>query len=148
MPGTGGGPVEIGSKDGALESARAGNGQREDMHPAAAIAAYRAIIDSGKDVDDVAASFGVSPAYVRRVLKLAALHPTILKAFQKDEIGMGAVRAAVHEHIPHGDVLCAVIATDVLLPCGVSNWGCYAILAALAILTPTVRNLCIWSPRR
>ena len=63
------------------------------MHPADAIAAYRAIIDSGKDVDDVAASFGVSPAYVRRVLKLAALHPTILKAFQKDEIGMGAAQA-------------------------------------------------------
>src|SRR3546814_18343030 len=63
------------------------------MHPADAIMAYRAIIDSGKDVDDVAASFGVSPAYVRRVLKLAALHPTILKAFQKDEIGMGAAQA-------------------------------------------------------
>src|SRR3546814_1332015 len=30
---------------------------------------------------------------VRRVLKLAALHPTILKAFQKDEIGMGAAQA-------------------------------------------------------
>src|SRR3546814_9601409 len=63
------------------------------MHPADAIMAYRAIIDSGKEVDDVAASFGVSPAYVRRVLKLAALHPTILKAFQKDEIGMSAEQA-------------------------------------------------------
>src|SRR3546814_12817724 len=63
------------------------------MHPADAIMAYRAIIDSGKEVDDVAASFGVSPAYVRRVLKLAALHPTILKAFQKDEIGMSAAQA-------------------------------------------------------
>src|SRR3546814_8140736 len=63
------------------------------IYPADAIAAYRAIIDSGKDVDDVAASFGVSPAYVRRVVKLAALHPTILKAFQKDEIGMGAAQA-------------------------------------------------------
>src|SRR3546814_749062 len=30
---------------------------------------------------------------VRRVLKLAALHPTILKAFQKDEIGMSAAQA-------------------------------------------------------
>src|SRR3546814_13126697 len=63
------------------------------MHPADAIMAYRAIIDSGKEVDDVAASFGVSPAYVRRVLKLAALHPTILKAFKKDEIGMSAAQA-------------------------------------------------------
>src|SRR3546814_17293091 len=86
-------PVEIRSKDEALEISLAENAQREDMHPADAIAAYRAIIDSGKDVDDVAASFGVSPAYVRRVLKLAALHPTILKAFKKDEIGMGEAQA-------------------------------------------------------
>lgn len=93
IPGTFEVPVEIRSKDEALEISLAENAQREDMHPADAIAAYRAIIDSGKDVDDVAASFGVSPAYVRRVLKLAALHPTILKAFQKDEIGMGAAQA-------------------------------------------------------
>ena len=52
-----------------------------------------------------------------------------------NEIGMGAVREAVAAHIPHGKVLCATTATDVLLPCGVSNWGCYAIMAALAILT-------------
>jgi len=52
-----------------------------------------------------------------------------------NEIGMGAVREAVAEHIPHGAVLCAEIATDILLPCGVSNWGCYGIMAALAILT-------------
>ncbi|MDT7533174.1 ParB/RepB/Spo0J family partition protein [Sphingobium sp. SA2] len=86
-------PVDLRNKDDALEISLAENAQREAMHPADAIMAYRAIIDSGKEVDDVAASFGVSPAYVRRVLKLAALHPTILKAFQKDEIGMGAAQA-------------------------------------------------------
>src|SRR3546814_2069550 len=85
-------PVDLRSKDEALEISLAENAQREAMHPADAIMAYRAIIDSGKEVDDVAASFGVSPAYVRRVLKLAALHPTILKAFQKDEIGMSAAQ--------------------------------------------------------
>ena len=52
-----------------------------------------------------------------------------------NEIGMGAVADAVHEHVPHGPVLCAKLATDVLLPAGVSNWGCYAIVAALAVLT-------------
>jgi hypothetical protein len=41
----------------------------------------------------------------------------------------------VHKHVPHGDILCAKTATDVLLPAGVSNWGCYAIQAALALLT-------------
>ncbi len=52
-----------------------------------------------------------------------------------NEIGMGAVRDAVAEYIPHGPVLCAQVATDILLPCGVSNWGCYGIMAALAVLT-------------
>jgi hypothetical protein len=61
--------------------------------------------------------------------------PTIGVGDGGNEIGMGAVRDAVIEHIPHGEILCAQIATDVLLPCGVSNWGCYAIMAALAILT-------------
>ncbi|MBT5498889.1 MAG: DUF4392 domain-containing protein [Alphaproteobacteria bacterium] len=60
--------------------------------------------------------------------------PTIGIGDGGNEIGMGAVKAAVAEHIPHGEVLCAEMATDVLLPAGVSNWGCYAIAAALAIL--------------
>ena len=61
--------------------------------------------------------------------------PTIGIGDGGNEIGMGAVRDAVHEHVPHGPVLCAQQATDVLLPAGVSNWGGYAIAAALAILT-------------
>src|SRR3546814_12392443 len=81
IPGTFEVPVDLRSKDEALEISLAENAQREAMHPADAIMAYRAIIDSGKEVNDVAASFGVSPAYVRRVLKLSALHPTTIKAF-------------------------------------------------------------------
>jgi len=61
--------------------------------------------------------------------------PTIGVGDGGNEIGMGAVRDAVHQHVPHGEILCAELATDVLLPCGVSNWGCYAMQAALAVLT-------------
>ena len=43
------------------------------------------------------------------------------------------MKDAVSKHIKHGDILCAEVATDVLLPAGVSNWG-DAIAAALAIL--------------
>ena len=60
--------------------------------------------------------------------------PTIGIGDGGNEIGMGAVKSAVAEHIPQGKILCAEQATDVLLPVGVSNWGCYAIAAALAIL--------------
>ena len=61
--------------------------------------------------------------------------PTVGVGDGGNEIGMGAVADAVHKYIPHGEILCAQLATDVLLPAGVSNWGCYAIQAALAILT-------------
>ena len=53
--------------------------------------------------------------------------PTIGVGDGGNEIGMGAVADAVHKHVPHGEILCAKLATDVLLPAGVSNWGCYAI---------------------
>jgi D-glutamate cyclase len=61
--------------------------------------------------------------------------PTIGVGDGGNEIGMGAIADAVHKHVPYGEILCAKLATDVLLPAGVSNWGCYAIQAALAILT-------------
>jgi hypothetical protein len=61
--------------------------------------------------------------------------PTIGVGDGGNEIGMGAVADAVHKYVPHGPILCAELATDVLLPAGVSNWGCYAIQAALAILS-------------
>jgi len=61
--------------------------------------------------------------------------PTIGIGDGGNEIGMGAIPEAVAAHIPHGAVLCSEIATDVLFPVGVSNWGCYAVTAALAIMT-------------
>jgi hypothetical protein len=61
--------------------------------------------------------------------------PTIGVGDGGNEIGMGAIAEAVHKNVPHGEIICAKLPTDVLLPAGVSNWGCYAIQAALAILT-------------
>ena len=72
--------------------------------------------------------------YVVQEAQMRAI-PTIGVGDGGNEIGMGAVADAVHKHIPHGEILCAKLATDVLLPAGVSNWGCYAIQAALAILS-------------
>jgi hypothetical protein len=61
--------------------------------------------------------------------------PTIGVGDGGNEIGMGGISEAVHKFVPHGEVLCAKTVTDILLPAGVSNWGCYAIQAALALLT-------------
>lgn len=64
--------------------------------------------------------------------------PTIGVGDGGNEIGMGALAKEVAEHINLGDKICAASSTDILLPCGVSNWGCYAIQAALAILTGNI----------
>ena len=59
-----------------------------------------------------------------------------------NEIGFGRIQAAVAEIMPHGHrgqaetpggIACA-IATDVLVPCMMSNWGAYGLEAALAFL--------------
>lgn len=86
-------PVDIRSKKEAVELSLAENSQREDMHPADCVAAYGELIRSGLSAEDISARFGVSPTHVKRVLKLSALHPAILEAFAKDEIGMGAAQA-------------------------------------------------------
>lgn len=56
-----------------------------------------------------------------------------------NEIGMGLVRAAVQAHVRFGAEragggagIGAITAADVLVTAAVSNWGCYAIAAALA----------------
>ena len=60
--------------------------------------------------------------------------PTVGIGDGGNEIGMGAIKEAVHLHVPHGEILCAETKTDVVIPAGVSNWGCYGVVAALAML--------------
>ena len=49
--------------------------------------------------------------------------PTIGVGDGGNEIGIGALVEAVHKYVPYGEILCAQLATDVLLSAGVSNWG-------------------------
>lgn len=65
--------------------------------------------------------------------------PTVAVGDGGNEIGMGAVAEAVRSHVKFGDSrpaggagIGAVSGTDVLVTAAVSNWGCYAIAAALA----------------
>jgi hypothetical protein len=51
-----------------------------------------------------------------------------------NEMGFGRIRDAVARIMPKGDILGTVVRTDVLFPCLMSNWGAYAIEAALAFL--------------
>jgi len=60
--------------------------------------------------------------------------PTIGIGDHGNELGFGAIRDAVVQVMPKGDVLCTTVATDIVLPVMMSNWGCYGIEAALAWL--------------
>ncbi|WP_438312001.1 DUF4392 domain-containing protein [Sporosarcina sp. FA9] len=61
--------------------------------------------------------------------------PTIAIGDGGNEIGMGNIIDAVKEHVPHGDVIASITKVDLLVTASVSNWGCYAICAALALKT-------------
>ncbi len=60
--------------------------------------------------------------------------PTIGIGDNGNEIGFGLILDAVRTHKPNGDRLGTRVATDVLVPANTSNWGAYAVEAALAIL--------------
>jgi hypothetical protein len=52
-----------------------------------------------------------------------------------NELGMGSVpRALIAAHVPNGADIGCVVAADFLVSAGVSHWGAYALLAALAVL--------------
>jgi hypothetical protein len=109
----------------------------DELHPKAVIAVERAgMTPRGTYHNMLGQDYSEGRARIDYLVQEAAMSgiPTIGVGDGGNEIGMGAVAQAVHEHVPHGKVLCAELATDVLLPAGVSNWGCYAIQAALAVL--------------
>lgn len=51
-----------------------------------------------------------------------------------NEIGFGRIYDAVAKAMPKGGILCTRVATDIVFPAMMSNWGCYAIEAAIAFL--------------
>lgn len=84
-------PVLVKPREEAIALSLAENVQRETMHPADEFAAFAAMIDEGKSVEDVAARFGVTPAVVTRRMKLGKVAPVILAAFSEDRISLEAV---------------------------------------------------------
>ena len=86
-------PCELVPPERALEVSVAENSGREPLHPADEFDAFKAMIDEGKGVEDVAARFGVSPLTVQRRLKLAALSPRLLALYRQDGINLDQLMA-------------------------------------------------------
>jgi D-glutamate cyclase len=52
-----------------------------------------------------------------------------------NEIGMGAIpRSLIAQHVAHGETIACVTPAQHLIVAGVSNWGAYALIGALAAL--------------
>ena len=58
-----------------------------------AVVAYGELCRDGKSPEDIAARFGVALSYVKKVLRLSALHPDALICLAHDKIGMEAAQA-------------------------------------------------------
>lgn len=58
-----------------------------------------------------------------------------------NELGMGSLpRSLVEANILNGERVACAVPCDHLLVCGVSNWGGYAVPAALALLRPDLKS--------
>ena len=58
-----------------------------------------------------------------------------------NELGMGNLpHSVVAKHVRFGDTIACRVTCDYLLVCGVSNWGAAALLCALALLKPELRE--------
>ena len=55
-----------------------------------------------------------------------------------NEIGMGSIEETLHTYIPKGDTIGVCTKTDNLITATVSDWGCYAMIAAMAFLLEDV----------
>jgi ParB family chromosome partitioning protein len=69
----------------AREVSVAENSAREPMHPADEFEAFKALVDEGRGIEDVAVALGVSLLTVQRRLKLAAVSPKLLTLYREND---------------------------------------------------------------
>lgn len=69
------------------------NFQREAMHPADEFEAFKALVDEGRPIEDIAADFGVTPLTVQRRLKLANVSHKLLADFRKGKVTLEQLMA-------------------------------------------------------
>ena len=81
------------SKADAVALSLAANTEREPMHPADEFDAMKALLDSGKTIEEIAAAFGVTPLVVTRRLKLANVAPKFIELYRDDKINLDQLMA-------------------------------------------------------
>lgn len=104
-------PCIVRPEEEAVELSLAENIIRVAMHPLDQFAAFAALIDKGKSVEDVAARFGITPGIVTRRMKLARVSPVILEAFREQKITLEAVMGFTvsDDHAEQGRVYAEIV---------------------------------------
>jgi hypothetical protein len=51
-----------------------------------------------------------------------------------NELGFGSLRASLKTRVVHGELIFCSTPADYVIPAGISNWGAYALVAALSLL--------------
>lgn len=77
----------------AIEASTAENTIRVPMHPADQFDAFKAMIDAGKSITDVAAHFSITETVVKQRLKLANVHPKLVKIYREDGMSLQQLQA-------------------------------------------------------
>ncbi|QOU76453.1 hypothetical protein JAB4_059530 (plasmid) [Janthinobacterium sp. HH102] len=67
--------------------------EHEPMHPAEECTAFKALVDEGHTVDEIASMFSVTASVVSRRLRLANLDPMFMKLYRSDEIKLDQLKA-------------------------------------------------------
>lgn len=86
-------PIDVRTKEEAVELSLSENFQREKMHPADMVRAFASLRDGGMSSADIALRFGQSEGYVRKLLSLGSLAPSLLDAFGKDDMSLQTAQA-------------------------------------------------------
>jgi ParB family chromosome partitioning protein len=93
VPKTFGVPCRVVDEQGGTEASLAENVIRTNMHPADQFIAFRALVDEGIGVEEVAARFGMTAITVRQRLKLANVAPRLFELYRVDEITLDQLMA-------------------------------------------------------
>lgn len=84
---------EAGSPIPAEEDSLAENAQQVPLHPLDQFRAFKALVDGGTAIEDVAARFFVTPTIVKQRLRLASVAPALLDIYAEDGMSLEQLMA-------------------------------------------------------
>lgn len=81
----------------------------------------------GERLDDLVAA-------ADRLLAPRPAYRTIAIGDGGNELGLGRLRDSLKSRVTHGELIFCATPADYVIPAGISNWGAYALVAALSLL--------------